>query len=308
MTTRTNERTAYYNGQYLPESAVLLPFRDRGFVYGDAVFDTTRTFTHRLFRLREHVDRLYRSLRYVRIDPGLSPSELCAITEEVFERNRHLLDEHDDYWVSQRISRGVNTPDREDPVQQGATVIVECTPLPLRERAALYRDGIRVVVPSNRRTPPEALTPRAKTANYLNVIVADQEVAAIDPGAWAVLLDMNGNLAEGHGSNIFLVRDGELVTPRSKFVLPGISRATVIDLAAELCIACTEDDNDLYDAYNADECFLTSTSLCICPVRMINGMKIGGDDLFGPVTSRLVQAYREHAGCDFVEQYLKHLS
>jgi branched-chain amino acid aminotransferase len=305
---RANERIAYYNGEYLPESRVLLPFRDRGFVYGDAVFDTTRTFAHRPFKVKEHVDRLYRSLRYIRLDPGLSPAEMRAVTETVLERNRHLLGPDEDYWVSQRISRGVTRLDREEPLQTGPTVIVECTPLPLRDRAGLYRDGIRVIVPANRRTPPEALTPRAKTTNYLNMLVADQEVSAIDPGAWAVLLDMNGNLAEGHGSNIFLVQDGELLTPRSLYVLPGISRQTVIELAAELGIPCREADLDLYDAYNADEAFLTSTSLCICPVRSVNGMAIGGEAVFGPVTQRLVDAYARFVGCDFVGQYLKHLA
>jgi branched-chain amino acid aminotransferase len=305
---RANERIAYYNGEYLPESRVLLPFRDRGFVYGDAVFDTTRTFAHRPFKVKEHVDRLYRSLRCIRLDPGLSPAEMRAVTETVLERNRHLLGPDEDYWVSQRISRGVTRLDREEPVQTGPTVIVECTPLPLRDRAGLYRDGIRVIVPANRRTPPEALTPRAKTTNYLNMLVADQEVSAIDPGAWAVLLDMNGNLAEGHGSNIFLVQDGELLTPRSLYVLPGISRQTVIELAAELGIPCREADLDLYDAYNADEAFLTSTSLCICPVRSVNGMAIGGEAVFGPVTQRLVDAYARFVGCDFVGQYLKHLA
>ena len=305
---RANERIAYHNGEYLPESRVLLPFRDRGFVYGDAVFDTTRTFAHRPFKVKEHVDRLYRSLRYIRLDPGLSPAEMRAVTETVLERNRHLLGPDEDYWVSQRISRGVTRLDREEPLQTGPTVIVECTPLPLRDRAGLYRDGIRVIVPANRRTPPEALTPRAKTTNYLNMLVADQEVSAIDPGAWAVLLDMNGNLAEGHGSNIFLVQDGELLTPRSLYVLPGISRQTVIELAAELGISCREADLDLYDAYNADEAFLTSTSLCICPVRSVNGMAIGGEAVFGPVTQRLVDAYARFVGCDFVGQYLKHLA
>ena len=233
MPSLSNERIAYHNGEYLPESRVLLPFRDRGFLYGDAVFDTARTFAHRPFRLVEHVDRLYRSLRYLRIDPGLSPAEMCAITESVVERNLHLLGPHDDYWVSQRVSRGVAAIDGEEPVQTGPTVLVECTPLPLRERASLYRDGIRVVVPAMRRTPPEALSPRAKTNNYLNMIVADQEVGGIDPGAWAVLLDMQGHLAEGRGSNLFLVRDGALVTPRDRSVLPGISRQTVIEIAAE---------------------------------------------------------------------------
>jgi branched-chain amino acid aminotransferase len=304
---RANERIAYLNGDYLPESRAVLPFRDRGFLYGDGVFDTTRTFGHRLFKVKEHIDRLYRSLRYLRLDPGLSPAELAAITEEVFERNRHLLGPDDDYWVSQRVSRGVSRIDGEEPSRAGPTVIVECTPLPLRERAGLYRDGIRVVVPAIRRTPPDALTPRAKTTNYLNMIVADQEVTALDPGAWAVLLDVHGNLAEGRGSNIFLVQDDGLLTPRSRYVLPGISRETVIELAAALEIPCREADIDLYDAYNADEAFLTSTSLCLCPVRTINGQRIGGEAVFGPVTRRLVDAYVRLVGCDFVAQYLKRL-
>lgn len=305
---RANERVAYFNGEYLPESRVVLPFRDRGFLYGDGVFDTTRTFGHRPFKVKEHIDRLYRSLCYLRLDPGLSPSRLAAITEEVLERNRHLLGPDDDYWVSQRVSRGLNPVDGEAAAPRGPTVIVECTPLPLRERASLYRDGIRVVVPSVRRTPPDALTPRAKTTNYLNMIVAGQEVAALDPGAWAVLLDMAGNLAEGHGSNIFLVQGGELLTPRARWVLPGISRQTVIELAGRLGIPCREADIDLYDAYNADEAFLTSTSLCICPVRSINGIRVGGEAVFGPVTQRLVDAYADLVGCDFVGQYLKRLA
>ena len=102
------ERTAWFTGAFVPESQVLVPFRDRGFKYGDAVFDTTRTFGHRPFKVREHVERLYRSLRYIRLDPGLSPAEMCAITEEVLERNRHLLGPDEDYWVSQRVSRGPN--------------------------------------------------------------------------------------------------------------------------------------------------------------------------------------------------------
>jgi branched-chain amino acid aminotransferase len=303
-----NERVAYHNGRYVPESRVLVPFRDRGFLYGDAVFDTTRTFAHRIFKLREHLDRFYRSLRYVEIDPGLSPAELAAVTEEVFERNRHLLGADDDYWVSQRVSRGLKEGGDGPFEQEGPTVIVECQPLPLRERAPLFRDGIRVMTPSNRRTSPDALSPRAKTHNYLNMIVADREVRARDPGAWAVLLDENGNLCEGQGSNIFLVRDGELLTPRERYVLPGVSRQTVIELARDLAIPCREADLDLYDAATADEAFLTSTSLCVCPVASVNGRRVGPPGrVQGPVTRRLVDAYRDLVGCDFVAQYLARL-
>ena len=116
--------------------------------------------------------------------------------------------------------------------------MLECAPLPFAQRAKLFKDGIQVVVPSQRRVPPDSLTPRAKTHNYLNLIVADQEVQSIDPEAWAVLLDVNGNLAEGLGSNIFIVRGDEVLTPREKFVLPGVSRQTVIDLAREEGLTC----------------------------------------------------------------------
>jgi branched-chain amino acid aminotransferase len=140
---------------------------------------------------------------------------------------------------------------------------------------------------------------------YLNLVLADREVKAHNPNAWAVLLDVNGNLAEGQGSNIFLVRDGTLVTPRERYVLPGVSRQIVIDLAGQLAIPFAEADLDLYDAYTADECCLTSTSLCICGVKSLNGRIFGDGTVPGPVTRRLTEAYKELVGCDFVAQYLR---
>lgn len=300
------DRIAYFNGRYVPEREVLVPFRDRGFKFGDAVFDTTRTFGHRVFKLREHVERLYRSLRYLRMDPGLTPEAMVSITEEVVRRNLPLLEPDEDYWVTQRVSRGVDPAHRDVWPQEGATVIVECVPLPLRARAALYRDGIRVMTPSVRRTPPAALSPRVKTHNYLNLIAADLEVRAQDPGAWAILLDPAGNLTEGLGSNIFLVERGMLLTPRDQMVLAGISRETVVELAREAGITVVEKDLDLYDAYNAEEAFLTSTSLCVCPVASINGARVGAS-VPGPVTRRLGEAYSRLVDFDFVGQYLKHL-
>lgn len=302
------QRIAYFNGKIVPESDVRVPFRDRGFKYGDAVFDTTRTFGHRIFRLQEHLERLYRSMRYLRIDPGLGLPEMKRITEEVLHGNLPLLEPDDDYWVTQRVSRGLDPGDRETFAQSGPTVIVECLPLPLRERATLYRDGIRVVVPSVRRAPPDTLSARTKTNNYLNVILGDLEAKAHDPGAWAILLDVNGNLAEGIGSNVFLVRNNEIYTPREQFVLPGISRETAIDLARELGYTVHERDIDLFDAYNADEAFLTSTSLCVCGVQTFNGVKVGNGQVPGPVTRRVIEAYCRMVDYDFVAQYLKRLT
>lgn len=306
MTLRANERVAWFNGEFLPEREVRIPFRDTSWVYGDGCFDMTRSFGHRLFRVKEHVDRLYRSLKYLRIDPGFGPQKMCALTEEVFERNRHLLGADDDYWVGQRISRGVKEVEGDNIEHHGPNVVLECAPLPFAKRAKLFEEGIRVVIPSHRRVPPDSLTPRAKTHNYLNLIVADQEVQSIDPEAWAVLLDVNGNLAEGLGSNIFIVRGNELLTPREKFVLPGVSRGAVIELACKEGLEPREADIDLYDAYNADEIFLTSTSLCICPVTRVNGVAIGAkDQVWGPVTKRLADAYRQLVDFDFVAQYRK---
>jgi branched-chain amino acid aminotransferase len=306
MPVRMNERVAWFNGEFMPEREVRIPFRDHSWVYGDGCFDMTRSFGHRLFKVGEHVERLYRSLKYLRIDPGFGPKEMGELTEELFERNRHLLGEDDDYWVGQRISRGVKDVPGDNLDHHGPNVVLECAPLPFVQRAKLFREGIRVVVPSHRRVPPDSLTPRAKTHNYLNLVVANQEVQSLDPEAWAVLLDVNGNLCEGMGSNVFVVMDGEILTPREKFVLPGVSRRTVIDLAEEDGMTVREADVDLYDAYNAEECFLTSTSLCICPVSQVNGVPIGPQgQVWGPITRRLADAYRRFVGHDFVGQYLK---
>ncbi|HET7410729.1 MAG TPA: aminotransferase class IV [Paracoccaceae bacterium] len=307
MDVRANERVVWMNGDFIPEREALVPYRERSFIYGDGVFDMTRTFGHRIFRLEEHVQRLYRSLKALRMDATMPPERMIEISREVTARNLHLLDERDDYWVGQRVTRGVQKAAGDNWDHYGPTVIVECTPLPLADRAHLYRDGIRVVTPSVRRTPPDSLTPRAKTHNYLNLIAGELEAKAQDPDGWPILLDVHGNLCEGLGSNIFLVRDGELLTPREKFVLPGVSRATVIELASKLGVPFREADLDLYDAYTADEAFITSTSLCICPVRSVNGTETGAG-AYGPVTKRLIDAYVDLVDCDFVQQYLDRLT
>ncbi|MBM3600777.1 MAG: branched-chain amino acid aminotransferase [Alphaproteobacteria bacterium] len=308
MTALANERVAYLNGKFLPESQVTVSFRDRGFKYGDAAFDMTRSFNHKIFFLKEHIDRLYRSLKYLRIDPGLSPKEMTAATEETFARNRHLLSPGEDFWVGQRISRGVDPVGGLFDAHDGATVIVECTPLPLKARASLYRDGIKVLFPSVRRTAPDSLSPRAKTHNYLNVIMGDMEIKAQDKDAWGVLLDENGNICEGIGSNFFTVRDGVIYTPKPRYVLPGVSRQVTMEIAAELGIEVVEMDIDPYDAYTADEVFLTSTSLCICPVSRVAGEVIGNGKVPGPVTKRLIDGYSKRVDCDFMAQYIKQLS
>ena len=305
MAHRKNERVAYINGEFLPESEVTISFRDRGFKYGEAVYDSTRTVAHKPFMLDEHIDRLFCSMRYLELDAGLTHAEFVDVTRKVLELNSHLLGPDDDYWLTQRVSPGTQDP-FEGESGGTPTVIVECTPISFASRATLFRDGVNVRIPSVRRTPPDAQSPRAKSQNYINFVLADNEVRSADPNAWAILLDQHGNLSEGMGSNIFCVRDGRLLTPEARFVLAGISRETVLELARSVGLTAEEADIDLFDAYNADECFLSSTSLCMVPVATINGRRIGRS-LPGPITKRLSDAYSHLLDFDFVAQYLRHL-
>ena len=299
-----NNRVAYVNGEIVPEVEAKVSYNDVGFLYGDAVFDTTRTFGGKIFRLQQHLDRFFQSLKYMRIDPLMTQDEMSDITMEVLERNLPLLGDNDDYWVSQRVSRGV----RQDlGGLSNPTVVIETFPLPLKQRASLYKDGLQLVTPSVRRTPPVSQSPRAKVDNYINIVQADLEVKSQNPNASALMLDINGNLCEGMGANLFLVKDGEIFTPHEQYILAGISRQVTIDLANELGINVKEKNLDLYDAYTADEIFVTSTSYCICPVASVNGSKPDNQDVPGPVTKRLMDAYSGMVGIDIVGQYVAHL-
>jgi len=298
------ERVAYLNGDYLPESEIMVSFRDRGFIMGDAVFDAARTFNGSLFRLQAHVDRLYRSLQQTGIDPGLSPEQMLAITRETVRRNLPLLAPGEDYWVMQRVTRGCNIPGGDLWQSSDPTVIVECTPLPLTARAQLIRDGADVLTPTLRRVPPECLDPNIKSHNYLNLVLADREVRDRAENAWAVLLDTRGYLSEGIGSNIFLVKNAVLRTPRERYVLAGVSRQVVLELAESIGIAVQEADLRPHEAVTADEAFITSTSFCICPVRSYDGQLLGGGVVPGPITRALSDAFGAAAGLDFVRQYL----
>ena len=302
----TENPVVFFNGSLKLESEVGISIRDRGYLYGDAVFDATRTFNGAPFKLREHIHRLYDSLRYLRIDPGLDPEAMEHWSLEVVAHNYPLLPPNQDMWVMQRISRGVESTQPGE--ANHATVLIESHAIPFASRASLYRDGAKVRTPSVPRTPPRFMSPRAKTHNYLNLVLGDLEAQGVEPGSWAVLLDENGNLTEGRGSNIFLVKDGQLSTPRGQFVLEGITRNTVLGLASGLDIPTAEQDIDLFDAYTADEAFLTSTSLCICPVSSINGAQVADGEIPGPITQRLMGAFSDIAGMDYVAQYLAHMS
>ncbi|GAB5467737.1 MAG: branched-chain-amino-acid transaminase [Rhodospirillales bacterium] len=297
---------AHVNGQLVPQKDATISIHDKGFIYADGVFDTLRTFDGELFRLEEHVDRLLDSLAYARIEAGLSRSEWMEATEALVEANRPHLPGGEDFWVTQRVTSGLHH--FYDPAAEPSppTIIIDCVPLPLRARAPYFTKGVDMTVANRRRVAPEALSPNAKTLNYMNMMLAQREVAATSPGSWALMCDRNGNLAEGAGCNVFFVKDGVVYTPTTEYVLAGVSRAVVLELCAKLGLELREEDISLFRGATADEAFLTSTSLCAVPVGSLNGRALP-NGVPGPVTQRIMTAFAELVGMDYVGQYLRFL-
>lgn len=300
-------RIVYLNGETVPESEAKISFQDSGFLLGCAVYEATRTFAHKPFKLKNHIDRLYRSMHFARIDPEMTKEQMEKTTLEVLEKNLPLIGRNEDYWIYHYVSRGLyrGLSFYANPIRQDgqATILIYCLPIEFGAFAKYYLTGVHAVTPSIRRDPPMCLDPKMKTINRLNCVLAELEARLTDPEAWSLILDIDGNIAENKGGNFFIVKDGGLRTPGPRNILCGISRQTVLELAAELKIPAKECDLQVYDAINADEAFFTTTSYCILPVTGINGL-IVGDGVPGPITKRLLAAWSEMVGVDIVQQAL----
>jgi branched-chain amino acid aminotransferase len=296
------ERVVYVNGEFVPESRATVSVFDSGFTSGLAVYEVTRTFRHRPFRLDAHLDRLERSLRYARIDSGLDRPRLAAASNETLERNLEALGEDDEVSLWQVISRGERPPGR----RKGATVVMFCVPVGLASFARGYLEGIKLVTPATRRTPPESLDPKAKITNKMNHEVAAAEARQAGPDCLPLMLDHAGNIAETDRANFFFVSRGKLCTATDRTVLGGITRDTVIELAAKLKIEVVKDDFTPYDVYNAEEAFISGTSYNLMPVASLNGVALA-NGAPGPVTVRLFKAWNDMVGYDTVAQSIRHL-
>ena len=300
--TQSKERIIYVNGDMVPESKAVISVLDTGYRWGDAVYDVERTFGGEIFKLRAHLDRLYRSLHYTRIDPGLTEDEMERITLAVVEANRHLLGPNDDFTVNQVVSRGLVEPG----LGHGANVSVYCMPVHFTDYAAQYVTGAKVVTPATRRTPPQSLSPKAKISGKMNHNIAQFEARSVDPEAVAVMLDMDGNIAEAAGGNFLFVSGNRIMIPNRRHVLPGISMETVLEIAQNQGFEIQEGDYTPFDVYQSDEAFLSSTSFSVLPVASMNGWSIG-DEVPGPITRGLMAAWSDTVGVNLVEQALAHL-
>jgi branched-subunit amino acid aminotransferase/4-amino-4-deoxychorismate lyase len=298
------EPLVYLNGRSMPASQAALPIWDAGIVQGATVTEQTRTFRHRPWRLGDHLDRLFDSLRYAGIEPGLSKDEFAAISNELVTHNAALIGADDDLGLIQFMTAGeyaayAATAGR--PARPGPTVCVHTFPLSFGLWAKKVREGVHLVTPSVRQVPPQCYSPGMKCRSRMHYYLAEKEAHRVDPEASALLLDLDGAVTETNAANVFIVRRGVLVSPTRRNTLAGISRRTVIELAARLDIPFAERDLQVYDVMNADEAFLTSTPYCLMPATRINGVPIG-DGRPGPMYHRLLGAWGEQVGLDIGRQ------
>lgn len=292
------ELLVYLNGTVVEESKALVSPFDRGFLWGDGVYEITPCFNGRLYRLADHLERLFRSLRYVRIDPGIRKAELEAVTLRLLEANRPRLAPQGIYRVGHWITRGMDNPSMAARDAGPPTLFIFWRPVRVEALARLYVEGVALSIVPTRRVPPQCVETRAKITSKMNQILA--ELDADVRGALSLMLDIHGNVAENSVANFFLVRDGVLWTPPERNILEGITRKVVFELAEKMGLPILERDITLYDIAQADEFFITSSALCAMPVRRIDGF-VPRAPVPGPVTQRLIRAFAEETGFDFLE-------
>ena len=235
---------AYHNGKWISSDEVRIRWDDRGFRFGNAVFDSPRTYGGSIFKLGRHVNRLYASLDYIRLDPGLDRAQFAAITEEAVQRNAGRLKKDGDFQIYMFVTSG---PGRFATEAGPPSVGVVVYPVPFWRMAPFFETGVHGVVARTRSYGSGMLEPKLKHQSRLNFEIAELEASDVEPGAFAILLDAEGNITEGTFNAIFAVTDGVLRTPPDDSILQSVSRETVMELAERLGIPCSEEPMQPYD-------------------------------------------------------------
>jgi branched-chain amino acid aminotransferase len=284
----------YLDGRFVPAAEARISVFDHGFLYGDGVFEGIRVYDGTIFRLQQHVQRLYQSAQCLLLTIPLSPEAMLeAIIDTV--RRRQLPNQ----YVRVVVSRGAGDLGLDPRLCPRPSVIIIADTITLYPEH-LYTEGLALVTVATRRTPTWALDPRIKSLNYLNNILA--KIEAQQAGALeAVMLNAEGYVAECTADNLFFVRQGQLLTPATATgALQGITRDSVLDIARALDLPVTEGWFTRYDLYTADECFMTGTGAEIVPVVRIDGRTIGTGRP-GPLTARIRTGFMELCRCDGVQ-------
>jgi len=275
----------YANGDFVPQDQAVTSIYDHGFLYGDGVFEGIRAYNGRVFRLDEHIDRLYDSAMAIMLDIPLSKDEMKQAILETIRVNGLV-----DAYIRPIVSRGIGDlglDPRKCPVPN---LFIICQPWDAMY-GDLYDKGLSAVTVTVRRNAPESLSPNIKSLNYLNNILAKIE-ANQKGGDEAIILDVRGYISEGSGDNIFLIKNGTISTPSVMNNLRGITRAAAIEIAKDLGYPMRETDLGLFDLYTADEVFVTGTAAEIAPITTVDGRPVG-DEAVGTITKELMRRFEE---------------
>lgn len=298
-------RLVYLNGQFVPEAEAKISIFDSALMFGDMVFEMTRSFNKVQFKLREHLERLYMGIKILRIPIGMTIDELEELCYVIVEKNEPCFEPTDEHRLMINVSRGPLG------IYAGVfggilrpTIVIADFPLKwtLQGMAKLFDTGINAVIPSQRAIPAYLLDAKIKNRSRIHYQMANIEVSRYEgDNNWALLLDPDGFICEGTGDNFFIVKDGTLMTPEGRNVLRGISRAYVFELSEQLGIPCVERNIEPYDVYAADEAFMTGTPFCALPVTSLNGIAIGKGNI-GKTTQMILAKWSDNVGVDIVEQ------
>ena len=290
-------RKVWINGEIMDEKEAVVSVYDSAMMFGDCAFEMTRSFNKVQYRIEDHILRLFRSAKYLRIPIPYTADELLAACHATQEANTFEPD--DEHRLMITVTRGV-LPMYSDTGDPGTNIII--TDFPLRWTVAgmgrLFDDGIAAVTPSQRALPAHLLDPKVKHRSRIPYLMANIQTSLVHgKNNWAVLLDTDGNIAEGPGWNFFAVFKGTPVSPHLRNILAGVSLATILDIIQASFSHMTE-----YDVItHAEEAFITATPFCMLPVVSFNGASIGNGKV-GPVYTSILKEWSSRVGVDIKKQ------
>ena len=301
-------RVVYMNGQYVHEKDAKISIFDSALMFGDMVFEMTRSFNKQQFKLREHLERLLYGVKIYRIPLKHNIDDLEKICLETIERNEEFFEPTDEHRLMINISRGplgIYAPVFNNKIEP--TIVVADFPLKwtVASMGKLYDEGINAVLVNQRAIPAHLMDPKIKNRSRVFYQMANIEASMFKgKNNWALMMDTDGFIAEGSGDNFFIVKNGVVITPEGRNCLVGISRNYVFEVCKELGIECIEKNIEPYDIYTADEAFMTGTPFCILPVFRFNDTAVGNGG-FGKRTKEILDKWSENVNVNIIDQIKK---
>ncbi|WP_449619977.1 branched-chain-amino-acid transaminase [Robertmurraya sp. Marseille-Q9965] len=290
------EQWIFLNDQYVTKENAKVSVYDHGFLYGDGVFEGIRVYSGNIFRMKEHMERLYNSAKSILLKVPYTEDELTKIIANTVEKNNV-----EDAYIRVVVSRGVGDLGLDPYKCPTASVVVIVEPLSIFPKE-LYESGLEIVTVATRRNRPDVLSPKVKSLNYLNNVLVKIE-AHLANVSEALMLNDQGYVAEGSADNVFILKNGCFYTPPGYVgALDGITRNAVIDIAQELGYEVKEEPFTRHDVYTSDEVFLTGTAAEVIAVVKVDGRTIG-DGVPGIHTKKLLAKFRERVVLEGVKVY-----